>query len=96
MLHNFLITTDKEYAAKGYGDYFGADGSIIEGAWRAEEPSAFKELPARTGMNYSREAKEVRDKYWEYFYSDAGGVPWQKTILNHDGYTPIRRINNFE
>ena len=68
VLHNFLITTDKEYAAKGYGDYFGADGSIIEGAWRAEEPSAFKELPARTGMNYSREAKEVRDKYWEYFY----------------------------
>ena len=81
--HNFPISIDKQYAAKGYGNNFGADCSIIE--------RAFKDLPAQTGMNYSLEAKEVRDKFREFFYSDDGNeAAWQETITNHDGYTDPR------
>ena len=77
------ISNDKQYAAKRYGNNFGADCSIIE--------RAFKDLPAQTGMNYSLEAKEVRDKFREFFYSDDGNeAAWQETIANHDGYTDPR------
>lgn len=31
VLHNFLLSTDKKYADTGYGNYFAADGSAVEG-----------------------------------------------------------------
>ena len=87
MLHNYLIETDQQYASRGYADYFNADGTLIEGGWRSEE-GGFQSIPTRTGMNYSSEAKAVRDSFKSYFDSEDGSVPWQNAVIDNDGFDP--------
>lgn len=69
VLRSFLIETDQQYA-----DYFNADGTLIEGGWRSEE-DGFQSLRPRIGMNFSREADDVRNSFKDYFNSEEGSVP---------------------
>lgn len=78
-----MIATDKQYAAKGYGDYFQADVALIEGGWRNEELGSSFVTLAPTGGEYSFEAKRIRDTYKNYFCSQSGSVPWQNEMVNY-------------
>ena len=37
-------------------------------------------------MNYSRDAKDVRDSFKIYFNYPEGSVPWQDKIVDYDGF----------
>ena len=86
VLHNFLISHDKKNYSGQYGDYFKSSGSLVEGGWRSDDTSFFRDLAPKAGMNYSNEAKEVRNSFKNYFNSAEGSVPWQDAIVDYVGY----------
>ena len=87
VLHNYFICNDKtHYAGRGYSDHIKSNGSLVNGGWRNEQFNFFKDLPSKTGMNYSRDAKDVRDSFKTYFNSPEGSVPWQDDIVDYDGF----------
>ena len=71
-LHNFLMfgrTLDSAYCPTGYED----------GEWRQEEDiqtEGLQPLSSAGSHNYSRDAKQVRDDFRDYFIG-AGAVSWQ-------------------
>ncbi|KAJ8926158.1 hypothetical protein NQ314_021501 [Rhamnusium bicolor] len=52
-------------------------GTIIEGSWRREPASNSLISYRRVARNASREAKEVRQEFTEFFATPMGMVPWQ-------------------
>ena len=86
-LHNFLMSksnaeNDLNYCPPNYTDTEGPCG-FRPGDWRKENTpsSALETIPQISSNNYSREAKEVRDDFKEYFCSPAGSVEWQVDMV---------------
>ena len=86
VLHNLLIKKDsKFYADKEFSDHFGPGGELVDGGWRKEcQGFCFTDLAPIGGMNYTTEAKQVRDTLAKYF-SNQGAVPWQLRMVTHTG-----------
>lgn len=65
---NFLIETDRtQYIGREYADYFNADGTLVNGGWRSEaDNTALEPLRSKSGMNFSFEAKAVRESLKTY------------------------------
>lgn len=84
VLHNFLSDRDGDYCPRGYADHYDSEGRLIEGGWRQLD-NALGDLEPAGGMNYTREAKDVREALKQY-YSNEGEVPWQYEIVNYDGH----------
>ena len=57
-------------------------GNMRDGEWRSDVTgTVFQEITNQGSNNYSRDAKEVRDNFRDYFCSEAGAVPWQWNIV---------------
>ena len=82
-LHNFLrkdetnayFNGDEPLDTENY-----ADGTITPGDWRKYGPELTSLKPMR--CNASMEAKEVREKYMEYFRG-SGAVSWQNRLFQN-------------
>ena len=84
-LHNFLMKkcTNQEnnnysYCPSSYTDYDTSSG-FQAGNWRKEHVNnaGLQPIPQIGSNNYSREAKEVRDGFKDYFCSPEGSLEWQ-------------------
>ena len=81
-LHNFLMKTNNANS-NGYcpANYVDTDGPSGErpGDWRREENSSFALQPLNNAgsNNYSRNAKQIREDFTNYFLSTEGSLNWQ-------------------
>lgn len=90
LLHNYLRTLDDEedtifqYCSPADVDRVGEDGRVIDGEWRADERTGPGFTPVRrcSSNNYGAQAKAVREKFMQYFLSQAGRVSWQDKVLD--------------
>lgn len=88
-LHNWLQKKSNEsrgknqYCPPGLTDYVGEDGEIHEGRWRTEDMDGLRRLGQLGSNNHSGVAKDVRDRFGEFFMN-SGAVPWQwKTLPDY-------------
>lgn len=81
-LHNFLKVKDTSYCPASYQGYE-IDGQWVDGQWRSET-SGNQLLPVGrvSSNNQSREAREIRDAFADFFVSDEGSVPWQTQVIS--------------
>ena len=85
-LHNFLMKSKtaqdrSRYCPPDFLD-FENDGVVKKGNWRNEQYNEALISVSNTGSNnYSLLAKQVRDKYRDYFYSTEGSVAWQWEMI---------------
>lgn len=78
-LHNFIMSRNRSralYAPHGTFDTENADGTVIEGAWRRNTLNGNFIPLQRVPVNYTEEAKAVREEFENYFVTD-GEVAWQ-------------------
>ena len=84
VLHNFLMKKrvsqieNYSYCPPSYVDQESHSG-IVLGDWRKEETicDALQSIQKLGSNNYSKSAKEVRDRFKNYFCSTEGAVEWQ-------------------
>ena len=86
MLHNFLMHDRTEsrnrYFPSGYADEETSVG-VRAGGWRAEGDNlGLNEINQIGSANYSRDAKQVRDGFRDYFFSEDGSLAWQLEVVN--------------
>lgn len=55
-------------------------GTVQHGTWR-QEVKLMERLINRWGVNYTRQAKAIRDYLAQYFSSEDGAVPWQERMV---------------
>ena len=85
-LHNFLMSLNSNdnysYCPPGFVDQDNSSG-IIEGEWRREKEHilGLRDIEHLGSNNYSKNAKETRDSFKEYFNQE-GQVEWQWNIVN--------------
>ena len=78
-LHNYLRTNaGARYIAPGFLDRVENDGTLVDGQWRNEQ--SLNSIPQQGSNFYSREAKQIRDEYCDYFNSN-GKVSWQDSCI---------------
>ncbi|XP_061717511.1 putative nuclease HARBI1 [Cydia pomonella] len=82
-LHNWLrLTSPGIYFPKGCVDQEDIDsGSVIVGTWRQELQANLPSITNHNTNNAARIARELRDKYAEFF-SGAGAVSWQNRMIS--------------
>ena len=82
-LHNWLrLTSSNHYLPRGCVDEEDMDsGAISEGTWRRELISALPSITDHNTNNAARHARELRDKYADFF-SAAGAVSWQDRMIS--------------
>lgn len=55
---------------------------MIPGEWRRYSNQGLLNITNMgTSNNYTKIAKQVRDDFRDYFYSEAGSVPWQLNTI---------------
>lgn len=79
VLHNYLITKSARYSHPESFDREMENGCILPGEWR-DTSTTLPTLNSRGSNSYSRDAKEIRDSYREYF-NTLGQVSWQEKII---------------
>lgn len=82
-LHNWLrLTSPGHYFPRGCVDEEDIDsGSVSEGSWRRELKATLPTITDHSANNAARTARELRDKYAEFF-SGAGAVSWQNRMIS--------------
>ena len=86
-LHNFLMAQRSQddpynYCLLNYVDQEIA-GKLNAGQWRKEADNGGMLSIGRSGSNnYSGNAKEIRERFKDYFNSDEGSVSWQFDMVN--------------
>ena len=81
LLHNMLCTLSApSYSPQGFADEIDHDGEITAGEWRLEGDS-LTPLEATQSRNSKLNAKQVREKFCDYFDTH-GSVPWQYSYAN--------------
>ena len=91
-LHNFLMynRSFSNYNAYCPLDFVDREvqGQVMQGQWRTDvHNQALQDVSNIGSNNYSRDAKNVRDNYRDYFCSDAGSVPWQWGVVRSTSET---------
>lgn len=90
-LHNWLQklsnesrgSSARQYCPPGLTDFVDEHGELHEGRWRSQDMDGLRQLGKLGSNNYSREAKNIRDRFGEFFMN-SGAVPWQwKTLPDH-------------
>ena len=80
VLHNFLRKSSSRnvYCPSTLADHEDAEGRVVLGSWRSDVASAFAPLnaSAERNRNPTRNAKEIRDTFADYFMNE-GSVSWQ-------------------
>lgn len=82
-LHNWLrITSPNTYLQRNTVDEEDLNtGEVIQGTWRRENIVSMPSIEHNISTNHSaRVARELRDRYADYFYND-GAVPWQNKMI---------------
>ena len=81
-LHNLLHKRSCDtYMLPGFTDEIEVGGNICNGTWRGEATSEFLcSLEATKQKPYSKNAKEIRTTFKDYFCG-AGEFPWQWKVL---------------
>ena len=70
------------YFPSGYADEETSDG-VRAGGWRAEGDNlGLNEINQIGSATYSRDAKQVRDDFRDYFFSEDGSLAWQLEVVN--------------
>lgn len=82
-LHNWLrLTSPGHYFPRGCVDEEDIDsGSVSGGSWRQELIVTLPTITDHSTNNAARTARELRDKYAEFF-SGAGAVSWQNRMIS--------------
>ena len=85
-LHNFLMY-GRSFEFPDYcpnNDIDQENGmNIIDGAWRNEPATeGLMDISKLGSMNYSKEAKAVREDFRDYFNSEESSVAWQWDMVN--------------
>ena len=83
-LHNFLMkkranqSENYSYCPQSYVDQMSRSG-VVPGDWRKEETvcGGLLSIQKLGSNNYPKSAKEVRDRFKNYFCSPEGAVEWQ-------------------
>ena len=86
MLHESTLPKDeRRYCPPGYVDAEDKDANVVPGAWRADVGKDTGHLPltqSKTTNACKNSAKEMRDRFKDFFNSPVGSVPWQNDYLN--------------
>ena len=78
-LHDYLRTNaGAGYIAPGFLGRVENDGTLVDGQWRNEQN--LNSIPQQGSNFYSREAKQIRGEYCDYFNSN-GKVSWQDSCI---------------
>lgn len=56
------------------------EGIITEGSWRTQSYSSFLPIANSRSNHSSQAARDLRDKYQEYFLNE-GSVSWQEMMI---------------
>lgn len=89
LLHNYLKSTDNQstpetrYCPSHFVDYEDQDGEFQAGGWRqiTAEDAGMEDISNLSDTSCSKFAYKVRQKFMNFFNSDAGAVPWQRTVI---------------
>ena len=88
-LHNYLKQTENaRYIPSGFVDSEDSSGKIKPGSWREivdAEGSGWHPVNRLGSNNSSKEAKELRQKFMDYFNSSQGSLPWQVEHIRSTG-----------
>lgn len=77
VLHNYLITTNKQkYAPPHTFDRYDDHGKLISGDWRQQETLNETFFPLQAHLHDSLNAQEVRAEFADYFVNE-GELDWQ-------------------
>ncbi|KAL4153006.1 hypothetical protein QTP88_000839 [Uroleucon formosanum] len=81
-LHNWLRSESVSlYMPRGSVDEENIDeGIITEGSWRTQSYSSFLPIANSRSNHSSQAARDLRDKYQEYFLNE-GSVSWQEMMI---------------
>lgn len=81
-LHNWLRSESvSSYMPRGSVDEENIDeGIITEGSWRTQSYSSFLPIANSRSNHSSQAARDLRDKYQEYFLNE-GSVSWQEMMI---------------
>lgn len=81
-MHNWLrSTSDSSYFTPGLIDTDDANNSsFTPGSWREQKSDGLSKLQSLPPRRPDNNAREIRDRYCEYFNGD-GAVPWQNEII---------------
>jgi len=84
-LHNYLMHDRAGASQSGYcpNDFIDQElqGQVMPGHWRNEAHDGLHEVSNLGSNNYTREARQARNSYRDFFCSDAGKVPWQWDLV---------------
>ena len=88
-VHNYLMygrcsESFNNYCPPEFVDQETEDHLVRQGGWRNEQDNSNSGLQNVNNMssnNYSRDAKQVRDDFRDYFNSETGSVPWQLSMV---------------
>ena len=71
------------YCTPGFADYQVINGQR-NGEWRAvaQNDNGLASLTQVGSHNYSKDAKQIRDGFCQYFNSSEGEVPWQYDMVS--------------
>ena len=90
-LHNYLkLTYSSHYVPDGFVDSEDNTGNCVPGDWRqlvAESDGALRHVSRSGSNNYTLQAKELRERFEQYFISQNGSVPWQYKHVRSCGPT---------
>ena len=90
-LHNYLKQTDNAgYTPDGFVDSECCNAGPIEGSWRfvvSNQQSAITSVGEIGSNNFGQEAKDVKEKFLNYFNSTEGSISWQLGQVRHTGAT---------
>lgn len=92
VLHNYLKQTDEanppnlRYCPASSVDVELSDGTIQDGSWRSAVENDSNLLRFTDGSRSSRSSYAVRERFKDFFVSDAGSVPWQEQSIRR-GYS---------
>ena len=81
MLHNYLRSVATgDYCSLGYLDCEHGAGGFVAGEWR-NELHHMPDIRLLGSNRHSRDAREVRNEFMEYFNSPLGAVSWQHAMV---------------
>jgi hypothetical protein len=85
-LHNYLLLIDTaKYVPMGFADSYSISSEVVHGEWRKEPAGGMRPLRAQGFNKFTSNAKQTRDRFFNFVNSETGVVPWQLGHVRNTG-----------